>query len=79
VIFRTNGKTQFARGHQRSWAVLRNAYLASPYDDFKSFLELHRNSFLDFEVNVIVDLLLAGIAMHQLTNLEELVHGAATQ
>jgi hypothetical protein len=47
--------------------------------DFKSFLELHRNSFLDFEVNVIVDLLLAGIAMHQLTNLEELVHGAATQ
>jgi hypothetical protein len=72
VIFRTNGKTQFARGHQ-------HAYLASPYDDFKSFLELHRNSFLDFEVNVIVDLLLAGIAMHQLTNLEELVHGAATQ
>jgi len=63
----------------RSWAVLRNAYLASPYTDFKSFLELHRNSFLDFEVNVIVDLLLAGIAMHQLTNLEELVHGDATQ
>ena len=42
----------------RSWAVLQNAFLSSPYDDFKSFLENHRNSFVDFEVNVLVDLLL---------------------
>ena len=42
----------------RSWAILRDAFLSSPYDDFKSFLEVHRNSFVDFEVNVLVDLLL---------------------
>jgi hypothetical protein len=42
----------------RSWAILQDAFLSSPYDDFKSFLEVHRNSFVNFEVNVLVDLLL---------------------